>query len=363
MDRRDFYLGLSLIRGVGATLALRIAKRYDSRDTLISAPLEELASIDGVRGVTARNILSFDWEGEIRQEKEKAEKCGAGIISIEDSGYPARLKEIYDPPVILYKKGELHDYDRVSIAIVGSRLPTPYGRTMTERLAGGLAERGVTVVSGFARGIDTIAHTSSLKSGGRTIAVLGSGIDVIYPPENRELAKEIIKNGAVISEFPMGCQPERMNFPRRNRIISGLTTGTIVVEAAEKSGAIITANYALEQGRDVFAVPGPVSSAKSRGTNRLIKMGAKLVEDADDVIEEFSTSLKISLEGKKGERRENIELTDEEKNLYNFIPDDGIDIDNLIEVSNLPAGRVSAILLKLEIKGLVRKMSGSIFKS
>ncbi|MBU2591229.1 MAG: DNA-processing protein DprA [Nitrospinota bacterium] len=363
MNRRDFYLGLSLINGVGPILALRIAKRYPSRDLLISAPLEEVTAIEGVRSDTARNILSFNWDIEVQQEKEKAERCGVDIVTIEDAGYPARLREIYAPPVILYKKGEFKDDDRISIAIVGSRLPTPYGRTMTERLAKGLAERGVTVVSGFARGIDTIAHTSSLKSGGRTIAVLGSGLDIIYPSENRELAKEIIKNGAIISEFPMGCQPERMNFPRRNRIISGLTTGTIVVEAAEKSGAIITANYALEQGRDVFAVPGPVSSAKSRGTNRLIKMGAKLVEDADDVIEEFSASLKISLEGKKGERRENIELTDEEKNLYNFIPDDGIDIDNLIEVSNLPAGRVSAILLKLEIKGLVRKMSGSIFKS
>jgi DNA processing protein len=363
MEKRDFCLGLSLIKGVGPIVAARILDRFSSADKLLSASPDELASIESLNRETAKNILSFNWSKEVEKEKEKLIKNGADLLSILDNDYPESLKSIYAPPIIIYKKGNIIPEDSISVAMVGSRVPTPYGLRMAKKIADGLAERGVTVISGMARGIDTETHKSSLKRGGRTIAVLGCGIDVIYPPENRKLAKDIIERGALISEFSMGSKPDRGNFPRRNRIISGLTLGTVVVEAAEKSGAIITANYALEQGKEVYAVPGEVSSLKSRGTNRLIKTGAKLVEDAEDIIEDFPSSIKKKLNNRDNSDFIEISLDEEEKRVYNSITESGSHIDNIVDISGLPAGRVSAILLKLEIRGAVKKVSGLVHKS
>ncbi|NQT23051.1 MAG: DNA-protecting protein DprA [Candidatus Omnitrophica bacterium] len=234
----------------------------------------------------AKNLKTYSSANSLDKEIELIEKLGIKVITIDDKEYPSNLKHIYNPPKVLYVKGKIVPKDHYSIAVVGARKSSTYGRETAARLARELAEKSITVVSGMARGIDTYAHRGALESGGRTIAVLGCGINIIYPPENKSLMEEISKSGAVISEFPINTPPLRRNFPMRNRIISGLSFGVVVVEAAEKSGSLITASLALEQGREVFSVPGRVDTRLSRGTLALIKEGAKLVENVDDILEE-----------------------------------------------------------------------------
>jgi DNA processing protein len=276
------------------------------------------------------------------------------VLIPADSGYPERLKEIYEHPIILYVKGTLEPSDAISIAIVGTRKPTVYGRQVTEELAANLAGCGLTICSGLARGVDTLAHQTALKNNGRTLAVLGSGINVVYPSENRELAKRIVENGALISEYPINSGPKAENFPRRNRIISGLTLGTLVTEAGNSSGASITAEFALEQNREVFAVPGSILSAQSRGTNKLIQQGAKLVREAADILGELNLRSIIS----QLDFKEIVPENEAETLILSNLSSEAKHIDEVCRASGMSISLVSSTLAVMELKGLVRQCGG-----
>ncbi|HDR14781.1 MAG TPA: DNA-protecting protein DprA, partial [Desulfobacteraceae bacterium] len=277
-DERLLWLALHLIPGLGSALFRRLVGHFGSPGEVFKAGVDEIAGVHGVSKAMARRISGrrhyIDPEGELY----KAEGIGARIVCFPDDGYPKLLREIHNPPMVLYMKGVDIPPDVLLFAMVGSRNPTDYGLESAERLAAGLAARGAWVVSGLARGIDSAAHWGALLAGGDTVAVLGTGIDCIYPSGNEALSRRIVQRGCLVSEFPLGSPPEPKNFPIRNRIISGLSNGVVVVEAAKSSGSLITASAALEQGRDVFAVPGSISSFASVGTHHLIKQGAKLVE-------------------------------------------------------------------------------------
>jgi DNA processing protein len=293
---------------------------------------------------------------------ELIKKYNAQILTFLDKDYPENLRNIYDPPVVLYVKGKILLQDRLAIAIVGSRLASFYGLQTAERLGFELALHGITVVSGLARGIDSSAHKGALKAKARTIAVLGSGLADIYPEEHKELAENISRSGAVISEFPMEMFPDKGNFPRRNRIISGLCLGVVCVEAAEKSGALITCDYALEQGRDVFAVPGKVDSVTSKGTNRLIKQGAKLAQGAEDILEELDLSdFGRHQDGNFQNQIPDTKLDKEENLVYTLLSSEPRYIDELCEESGMALNRISKVLLNLEIKKFAKQLPGKNF--
>lgn len=297
-EKARSWIALNLIRGLEPVKLRNLISRFGSPEGVLNACVDELLEVEGIDKVLARDIIKCDKSPELTREMYLIKKHDVRIITIDDKEYPLNLKFTFNPPLVLYVKGGLIPDDNVSIAIVGSRKATDYGKAITEKLTGELAKNNITVVSGLARGIDTYAHKGTLAKGARTIAVLGSGLGFIYPPENRVLAEEIAKNGAVISEFPMTTRPEKANFPRRNRLISGLSLGTVVIEAAQKSGSLITAAYALEQGRDVFAVPGSIYSDYSKGTHKLIKQGAKLTENINDIIEEIDSFKEVFLDSK-----------------------------------------------------------------
>jgi DNA processing protein len=306
----------------------------------------------------AENIRSFSQWDEVEKQVDGLEKRGLSAVCYGDKAYPAALKEIPDAPVVLYTKGTYQPEDRYGIAVVGSRKYSPYGEVVTQKISGGLAAAGFTVISGMARGIDTFAHRSALASGGRTLAVLGSGLDIFYPAENRGLMEKIAESGCVISEFPLGTEPNRENFPRRNRLISGLSMGVLVVEAAEGSGSLITASIALEQNREVFAVPGNITSVTSAGTNMLIRQGARIVTKADDIIEELAPMLKGFI---RSETRDQVELTEEEKGLCACMTREPQHIDVISREIRLPVQKILDILLSLELKGVVRQSDGKRF--
>ena len=285
MEDREYLIALNMVEGLGSIRITKLLNGFNSAEDIFRSGESRLQSIAGIGRELSLRIRSFNIKA-LKEELELSKKENIKIISILDEDYPEDLKNIPDAPIILYVKGVL-DNSGLNIAVIGSRKASSYGLLTAERLSGQLASLGVTIISGMARGIDSAAHKGALKAGGRTVAVLGSGLLNIYPPENVELAKQITGNGAVISEFPLKTSPLRENFPRRNRIISGLSKGVIVVEAALRSGALITADLALDQGRDVFAVPGEVGSPTSCGTNYLIKQGAKLVDSAEDILEEY----------------------------------------------------------------------------
>lgn len=290
------------------------------------------------------------------KEAELLEQSGTKFLTWADEAYPDYLRHIFNPPAVLYYLGDgLGDVDP-AVALVGSRRATYYGRDMAHRLGKELAEAGITVVSGMARGIDTAAHRGALDGGGRTIAVLGSGLDVVYPRENTKLMREIAAHGTVISEFPLGSMPEGWHFPVRNRIISGLSRGTVVIEAAERSGALITAELALEQGRDVMAVPGNVTSPVSCGPNRLIKQGARLVESSDDVLDEIG--LTRLFEPAAGGSGPGMKLDPEEERVLKLIEAEPLALDLIIQDAGLPSARVASVLAFLEVKGFVRRLPG-----
>lgn len=365
MESKHYALALSRISGVGSITYKKLVLNVGSAEGVFRAGDKVLSEIKGVKKNIVGAVSSFsDWDS-IEEEVRKSEEVGAKIVSIEDSDYPERLKEIYDAPPVLYVRGELEYKDRFAVAVVGSRHPSTYGTISTESIAMGLSQRGITVVSGMARGIDSLAHKGALKGGGRTIAVLGSGVDVIYPPENKRLYNDIIGQGAVVSEFAIGTPPEASNFPRRNRIISGLVLGVVIVEASESSGALITANLALEQNREVFAVPGSITSMRSRGTHRLIREGAKLVENSDDIIEELKYIFGEGdlLKPSTFKEHQNIykDLSGEEKEVLECISREPIHVDIIIEESGFASEKVLGILLELELKGLVRQIPGKSF--
>ncbi len=281
-------------------------------------------------------------------------------ITIDDEEYPKNLRNIYDPPQALHLNGEILPEDDIAVALVGSRNASIYGLEACEKLAYELASSGITVVSGMARGIDTAAHRGALKARGRTIAVLGSGHNMVYPPENEKLYKEIAKSGVVITEFEEDTPPLKYNFPKRNRIISGISLGVVVVEAAQNSGALITANFALEQGREVFAVPGKINSTTSRGTHELIKDGAKLVQSAEDIVEELNISKRPVDDDKSTSKPDGIEikLSEYERSIYELLSDEPCHIDEIVGRANIALSKTSQILLNLELKRLVRELPG-----
>jgi DNA processing protein len=289
------------------------------------------------------------------------------VLTIADPRYPQSLRWIPDPPLVLYTRGTLQQEDSLAVAVVGSRKPSNYGKLMAHRWSTELVQHGFTVVSGLARGIDSLAHQGALQAGGRTVAVLGSGINVIYPPENRRLCDTISDIGAVLSEFPLDTKPDRWNFPRRNRIISGLALGTLVVEAAANSGALHTARHALEQGREVFAMPGRIDVPNSRGTHSLIKQGAKLVERIDDLLAEFPEAVQTSASQQQSalkclsKPQTTADLSAEEAQLLALVQPEETHIDALIQASQLPAHVVASILVTLELRGLIRQFPGKFF--
>lgn len=359
---KEQLIALSMIPGVGPTRLRALVAHFKCTDGIFQAPLKELCSIDGIDTKTAKNIRNFADFAAGKQQLERAVRAGVEIIHFWDENYPEHLKKIYDPPALLFVKGDLRREDKYSLGMVGTRLPSSYGKLVAEKLATELAQLGLVVVSGLARGIDTVSHWAALRAGSRTLAVMGSGLDRIYPAENEKLADKIVQQGALISEFPMGTEPDAMNFPRRNRIISGITLGTIVVEAGIKSGALLTANYALEQNREVFAVPGNINSPKSAGTNQLIKNGAKLVTSVSDILNELEPQLKRFLAGERETKSSDLDqLTDLEKQIINCLSHEPIHIDKLSGMIQKTTAETLSLLLPLEFKDLVKQLPGKLF--
>lgn len=319
----------------------------------------------GVSALAAEAVLKFPQDEFLKKEYALIAKYGAAIITAQDEDYPARLKEISDYPVVLYVHGNLKAANEPAVAIVGSRLASFYGTTTAKELAVGLAESGITVVSGLARGIDTSAHQGALKANGVTFGVLGCGLAQNYPPENEELREQIMEQGAVISEFPMMMEPLSWNFPQRNRIISGLSLGVIVVEAALKSGALITSRFALEQGREVFAVPGKIDNPTASGVHRLIKEGAKLVTCLEDVLEELKPQLKIYLKTARAKpqaaTQSATDLSECEQAVVNLLGSEPISIEQLIEKAGLAVSQLMSTLLSLELKHHIKQFPGKLF--
>jgi DNA processing protein len=365
MTSREAYIALNMVDGVGPIRVRALRDRFNEPQAILAASKTELMQVEGVGEEVARSITGWREKVDLEAELQRIEKAGVRVVSRDDTEYPKNLREIYDPPLVLYVKGALTDRDALAIAVVGSRRTSLYGQDMARKLAFQLARVGVTVVSGLARGIDTAAHNGALQAKGRTVAVIGCGIDVVYPAENKKLADEIVeKGGAVVTEFPFGVQPDRQNFPMRNRIISGWSLGVVVVEANLKSGALITANQAGEQGRQVFAVPGRADSILSRGANKLIKDGAKLTEDVEDILGEFEyllpktarESAEAGLEG--GGIKPALQLSETEEKVMAQVGNEEVAIDEIIRASGLTTACVSATLLALEMKRLVRQLPG-----
>jgi DNA processing protein len=353
-------LTLNAVPGVGSYKTRALVSYFSSAAAVLRASPRELTEVSGIDVKTAANIANNDADAFVDDQLRRMATCDAKILTLWDQRYPELLREIYDPPVLLFVRGKIIAGDRDSVAIVGTRKPSHYGKLVAEKLARDLVGAGVTVVSGLANGIDTVAHATSVVSGGRTIAVLGSGVDVIYPGKNFSLAKEITASGALVSEFPLGTQPDRPNFPRRNRIVCGMSLGVIVVEAGEKSGALITADMALEQNREVFAVPGNINSPQSIGPNELIKHGAKTVTCADDVFEEIECHL---LHTQPQDRRKTVQtdLTSEEMSILKLLSHEPAHVDQLAINANETTARVLAILLSLELKNQIKQIPGKMF--
>ena len=365
MDREHYFAWLALRRvaGIGDVLYRRLLEKFGSPHAVFAATEPELFSVEGIRHQTVRSMRTEVSTTVIDREFNRLEQNGVHIVTIHDRDYPERLKQIHDPPPLLFLKGELLPEDHQSIAIVGSRKCSEYGRTMAHRISQELALRGFTIISGLARGVDASAHEGALNAGGRTLGILGCGLDVNYPPQHDRLKEAILKQGAVISEFSMGTAPEPNNFPKRNRVIAGMSLGVIIVEAAQKSGALVTAACALEQGREVFAVPGPVGSKTSVGTHQLIKQGAKLVESVEDVLDELQGSIETSIMRRPvqsipaGPVRFQ-SLNPKEKEVYSILSQGPQHVDALTVQTQLSASKLAGLLLQLELKGAIKQLAG-----
>jgi len=351
-----FWFALKSIPHVGNVTFRRLVEHFGTPGRALSASERELSAVRGISMAAIASLLTHDPRVEAERECAAVKRSGARIVTLHSPDYPGLLLQITDPPPFLYLKGELRSSE-TAIAIVGSRRASGYGMSTTEKMARGLARQGITVVSGMARGVDTAAHRAALAEGGRSIGVLGCGVDIVYPAENRKLFEEMSSKGALVSEFSMGTQPLAENFPRRNRIISGLCRGVLVVEAAEGSGSLITAQCALEQGRDVFAIPGNIHSPTSRGANRLIKDGAKLVESIDDIIEEMPHKLRekdsVPLSG--------LTFSPREAAVLSRLSASPVHIDEIVVKCALTVSEVSAILLRLELNGVITQHAGKQF--
>lgn len=352
---------LSSIPGIGHAKIRTLIHKFGSADNVFNASLHRLIATDGFDQKTAEKIIDPTQRDPrfVDEQIKLMDQYDARIVTFWDEEYPENLKNIFDPPAFLFIRGTLSESDRYSIAIVGTRECTPYGKWITESLAMELAVRGITVVSGLARGIDTVAHNATIKNGGRTLAVLGSGVDRIYPSENFKLAMDIAGHGALISDYPMRTSPDAVHFPGRNRIISGISLGTLIVEAGEKSGALITGDYAVEQNREVFAIPGNVNVTQSKGPNRLIKNGAKLVESIDDILVELEHKLMPITHPVKKEKV--LQLNPYEQSVYDCVANDPRHIDQISKTAKMSTGEALSHLLSLELMGAVKQLSGKHF--
>jgi DNA processing protein len=358
MDARKYWLGFNAVRGIGPLRLRALQAAFDSLESAWHASESELAAA-GLDRRAIGNLLAARQHFDLDRMLEAVYRAGASVITLDDADYPPLLRELPDAPPVLFVKGTLLDADRWAVAFVGTRRATAYGREVTRQLVASLAGAGITIVSGLALGIDAAAHKAALDAGGRTIAVLGCGIDRVYPPEHRKLAADIVNNGALITEFPLGTEPEGKNFPVRNRLISGLSLGVVVVEAPLNSGALLTADFAAEQGRDVFAVPGNVTSPASAGTNRLIQNGAKLVVSADDILDELNlTRTTVETQTQVRQIAPDSPL---EAALAALLEDEPLHIDDLVERSGLPITVVSSTLALMELKGMVQRQEGMTY--
>jgi DNA processing protein len=359
MDYDRELIWLTSISNIGSIRVKRLLERFGSAKGVWNASPEELVNIKGINKELCHNIINSRNPEKIDHYIEKMKKLGIVTVDIGSSYYPPLLREIYNPPYLLYAKGNVSLLTNKCIAIVGSRNSTHYGKKVAFKLAGQLSKRGFTVVSGFARGIDSYAHKGAMAVAGTTIAVLGNGLDVIYPRENYSLMKEIMENGLMVSEYPPGTSPLRGNFPARNRLISGLSVGVVVVEASEHSGALITADFAVEQNREVFAVPGNINSPNSTGTNRLIKEGAKMVNSVEDILEEL-TGFTEQKALPSTRQSKNIGISDE-NGVLTLIGAQPVHIDDLVEDTGLEIGELNAHLSSLEVEGRIERLPGNYY--
>ncbi|MGD0281298.1 MAG: DNA-processing protein DprA [Dissulfurispiraceae bacterium] len=359
-----YLLALSFIDSIGHATTSRLLSAFHSPEAIFDAGLSDIAAVAGIGPAKAKKIKEFvSWDS-VEKEMEKAKNSNIRIITLFDKEYPESLRHVDNAPALLYLKGSLIEEDRFALAIVGSRIMSDYGRKIAADLSYQLALSGLTIVSGMARGIDTVSHAAALKAGGRSIAVLGCGPDICYPSENKRLMNDLSLSGCVLSEFPLGTRPVKENFPRRNRLISGLSLGVLVVEATIRSGSLITAGLALDQGKEIFAVPGNITSGNSEGTNGLIRKGAKPVQCAADILEELSPQIKGLLRSVKTQSSgphatDRLEINNEEKAICNILAGGSRHIDHISRELKIPPARLSGLLLGLEIKGVLLQTEGN----
>ncbi len=362
MDHKESLIALNMIGLVGPVRVRQLLAFFGSGPAIFAASKAQLLRVDGIGEEVAENILNWEKNIDLSGELQRIRDFGCEVITQADEDYPPHLRQIYDPPIVLYVRGKLTPVDKNCIGMVGSRLATHYGVETARRLAYQLGSVGVTVVSGGARGIDTAAHQGALSARGRTIAVMGTGINVVFPTENAQLFERISEHGAIISQFPFNRPPDKQTFPIRNRIVAGMALGVVVVEAHLNSGALITADLCVEYGRQLFAVPGPIDSPRSKGCHDLIKKGAKLCEGAEDVLSEFEYLFPgINRPGDAQGTLAAMVLTVNEQKLWDILSEEQMNIDDLIRHSGLPSSAVSSALLGLEMKQIVKQLPGKIF--
>lgn len=360
MTRTECYIALNSVRKIGPIRVRKMIQALGSVEAIFEAPTSRLAQIEGLTRPAVEALSKWKETWSLERELERIEEMKLRVIDCEDSLYPPRLKEIYDPPLVLYVQGNPEVLKKRSIGIVGSRHTTNYGFETTRKLSFQCAYAGFSVVSGLARGIDTAAHQGAVAAKGITVAVLGSSLDLLYPEENRPLAEKIVETGgAIISEFTLSTPPDTYTFPMRNRIASGLCEGVLVVEAGEESGALITAKTALDQGRQVFAVPGRIDSPHSRGCHKLIKEGAKLVEKVEDILDEFEFLFPVKELQPDQSHLEKLDAT--ERLVYDSLSNEETALDHVVRKSGLPAAQVSSSLLRLELRKVIRQLPGKYY--
>jgi DNA processing protein len=359
MNHLEACIALNMIPQMGPVRLRRLLDAFGSAEKILLARTDQLAAISGVPRALADNISRWQEFAEPAAELKKAADLGAHVITAEDDEYPSALREIHDPPIVLYVRGHLTERDRNAVAVVGSRKATHYATESAKKLSFQMAYAGLTVASGLARGIDTAAHQGALAAKGRTIAVIGSGLGELYPPENAELADRIAASGAVVSEFPIDTKPDRQTFPIRNRIVTGLSFGVLVVEAGANSGALISANMAAEQGRTLYAVPGRIDAPSALGSNRLIQQGAKLVITVDDILDDLPLVFREKPDLPAAAPA--VDLTPDQQKILEAIGTEETSLDSVIATSGLTAAVVSSTLLALEIRRLVKQLPGKRF--
>lgn len=358
MTRKEAFIALNMVPRLGPVNMRRLLQVLGSPDRILIAGRTELSAVEGLGQDIVDSIISWESLVDLRREMSRVREFGAAVLTLDDPEYPRQLREIHDPPTVLYVWGKLEPRDCHAIGVVGSRRTTHYGLECAKKLSYQIAYSGLTVVSGLARGIDTAAHQGALAAKGRTVAVLGAGLNHLYPPENQALAEKIVASGAVVTEFPMDITPDRQTFPMRNRIISGWGFGLLVVEAGFNSGALISASQAAEQGRNLYAIPGPINRPTSHGTNRLIQQGAKLVMSVEDILEDVQVLFPASPDLTRSKPPD---LEGDLLLVYEAITSQETQIDEIIERSRLAAGAATAALLQLEMRHLVKQLPGKYF--